>query len=90
MAFPLSLLYQLQLKTNKKTNKMKQLIDLKSIWFNTKRALYATMVLSLAFSIPVLTWVELSHKENEPAKTIHVGNIITTAQSSTAIFARQS
>ena len=48
---------------------MKQLIDLKSIWFNTKRALYATMVLTLAVSIPALSWVELSHKEDAPEKT---------------------
>lgn len=51
---------------------MKQLIDLKSIWFNTKRALYATMVLSLVMAIPVLSWVELSHEEDQPEQTIQV------------------
>lgn len=70
---------------------MKQLIDLKSIWFNTKRALYATMVLSLAVSIPVLSWVELSHKEEEPVKTIQVAKNNSKAKPTNfVVFQKQS
>ena len=70
---------------------MKQLIDLKSIWFNTKRALYATMVFSLARSIPVLSWVELSHEEDEPVKTIQVAKITNTAKTTNVVvFQKQS
>ena len=70
---------------------MKQLIDLKSLWFNTKRALYATMVLSLVLSIPVLSWVELSHKEDEPAKTTQVDKNNNSAKpTNVAVFQKQS
>lgn len=70
---------------------MKQLIDLKSIWFNTKRALYATMVLSLTLSIPVLSWVELSHKKDEPAKTTQVAKNNKTAKTANVVvFQKQS
>ena len=71
---------------------MKQLIDLKSIWFNTKRALYATMVLSLAVSIPVLSWVELSHTEDQPEKTSQVAktNINTAKPTNVGVFQKQS
>ena len=49
---------------------MKKLIDLKSIFFNIRRALYATMVIIIAVSIPVLSYVELSHEdENDTEKT---------------------
>ena len=70
---------------------MKQLIDLKSIWFNTKRALYATMVLSLAVSVPVLSWIELSHKEEEPVKTTQVSKNTNTAKATNVVvFQKQS
>ena len=65
---------------------MKQLIDLKSIWFNTKRALYATMVLTLAVSIPALSWVELSHKEDEPEKTTQVAKASIAKPTNVAVF----
>ena len=68
---------------------MKQLIDLKSIWFNTKRALYATMVLTLAVSIPALSGVELSHKEDEP-ETTQVAKASVAKPTIVAIFQKQS
>jgi hypothetical protein len=48
---------------------MKQIIDLQSIWFSTKRALYAAMVIILSLSIPALSYMELSHSDKEPVKS---------------------
>ena len=70
---------------------MKQLIDLKSIWFNTKRALYATMVITLAVSIPVLSWVELSHEEEQPETTqVAKTNNNTAKPTNVVLFQKQS
>lgn len=69
---------------------MKQLIDLKSIWFNTKRALYATMVLTLAVSIPVLSWVELSHTEDPPEKTTQFAKGYIEKPTNVVVFQKQS
>ena len=61
MVLLLSLLYQL----TKKLNKMKQSINLKSIWFNIKRALYAMMVIVITLAIPALAYLELSHTDKQ-------------------------
>lgn len=60
----LSLLYQLQLKKLK----MKQSINLNTFFYNCKRALYALMIITVIFSIPVLSYMELSRVE-EPEQT---------------------
>ena len=62
MALLLSLQYQLQLK---KLNKMKQTINFNTFFYNCKRALYALMILTVVLAIPVLSYMELSHVEEQ-------------------------
>ena len=69
---------------------MKQFINLSTLWFNTKRALYATMVIILAVSIPALSWIELSHKEDQPEKRSEITTNKVAAQSTVVLFQKQS
>ena len=69
---------------------MKQLIDFKSIWYNTKRALYATMIIALVLAIPVLSWIELSHVEEPAEKTTEVAKTNNTVKPNTVVFQKQS
>ena len=69
---------------------MKQIIDFSRIWFNTKRALYASMVIILAVSIPALSYVEFSHAKDQPEKTIKVTNTKTAYTSNTMVLQKQS
>jgi hypothetical protein len=69
---------------------MKQLQNLEGAFlYNLRRTLYAAMVIILVVSVPILSWVELSHKENESEKR---SEIITSkiATKSVALFQKQS
>lgn len=75
---------------NLKTNKMKQVIDFKSLWFNTKRALYATMVMALTLSIPVLSYMELTRTESKQEETTKEVKSEVIAKKPTAVYPKQS
>lgn len=75
--------------TQIKQNKMKQVIDFKSLWFNTKRALYAIMVMALTLSVPLLSYMELSRKENKE-ETIKEVKSEVIAKQPTAVYPKQS
>lgn len=49
---------------------MKQSFNLNTFFYNCKRALYALMILTVIFSIPVLSYMELSRVEEKPKTEI--------------------
>ena len=89
MSLLISLLYQLKLKNK---IKMKKIINVSTIFYNLRRALYATMVIVLAVSIPLLSWIELSHSEEQSEKTTEVSksNIIAKGSTTVSLFQKQS
>jgi hypothetical protein len=68
---------------------MKTIINLSTIFYNIRRSLYAMMVIILAVSIPVLSYIELAHTEEEPAKT-EVSKPNTVAKATTGLYQKQS
>lgn len=68
---------------------MKQVIDFKSLWFNTKRALYAIMVMALTLSVPLLSYMELSREETKQETTEEVKSEVIATQP-TAVYPKQS
>jgi hypothetical protein len=88
MSLLVSLLYQLKLKKNK----MKKIINVSTIFYNLRRALYAMMVIVLAVSIPLLSWIELSHSEEQSEKKTEVSksNIIAKGSTTMVLFQKQS
>ena len=87
MAFPLSLLYQLNLKIKK----MKQLQNLEGAFlYNIRRTLYAAMVIILVVSVPLLSWIELSHKEDQSENRTEITKDQLSSKSTIVLFQKQS
>lgn len=70
---------------------MKQLQNLEGAFLhNLRRTLYATMVIVLAVSIPVLSWVGLSHNEGQSQKSSEITTTKLTTKSTAVLFQKQS
>lgn len=70
---------------------MKQLQNLEGAFlYNIRRTLYAMMVIILAVSVPLLSWVELSHKEDQTEKRSGITTPELTTKSTVALFQKQS
>lgn len=65
---------------------MKKIINLSIIFYNVRRALYAMMVIVIAVSIPLLSWIELSHNEDQPAKANEITKSNSIAKQSTVVL----
>ena len=69
---------------------MKQIIDVSLLWNNIKHALYAAMVIIIAVSIPVLSYMELNHTDKEVEKTTQVIKNNIKSKQSMILFQNQS
>ena len=70
---------------------MKQLQNLEGAFlYNLRRTLYAAMVIILVVSVPLLSWIELSHKEDGSEKRSEAITGKIAAKSSVALYQKQS